>query len=223
MSILARIRRVVQANMHDLLDKVDTPEMEIESRVDELHRALGEARRALAGYAVTRKRLASDRESLERKQEDLQTRAEEALRAGNEALARDCLAERVRVEQRLEQVIPAAEKSAATFTEMKDNLVALGEQLKMARAKLAELRARKRSAEARQAAGEKLEQARHAAAEAVGFDRLEEQVSEAETDIEIQEEIQAELGDIEDKLEAGDTESRIDHELSQLKRKVGSN
>ena len=43
MSIIDRIRRIAQANIHSLLDKVDTPEMVIQDKIGELEKTMTEA------------------------------------------------------------------------------------------------------------------------------------------------------------------------------------
>lgn len=220
MSILERIRRIARANVHDLLDKVDTPEMEVQSKIDELQKALGEARRALAGFAATHKRLESDHRHLEQTVKDLASKAEDALRSGDESAAREAIVEKVKTEARRSRLAPAVARSEATYKEMKDTLVSLNDQLKAARLKMAELQSRKRAAEARQAMGEKFEKARTAAEAGGGFERLEDEVLEAETDVEIQEEIRAELSGAEPQAETESVDSQVEDELAALKQKI---
>ena len=80
MSIIDRIRRIAQANIHSLLDKADTPEMALREKIEELEKTIGEAKEALASYGVSRKRLEMERAQSERAIEEWMQKAEAELK-----------------------------------------------------------------------------------------------------------------------------------------------
>jgi phage shock protein A len=57
MSIFDRIRRIAGANINWLLDKVEVPEQELESKIKELQETIQEGRESAAAYGATFRRL----------------------------------------------------------------------------------------------------------------------------------------------------------------------
>ncbi len=216
MAILERIRRIARGNITQWLNQVETPEAEVEEKIHELEGASVEAKNALAGFAVTYKRLEKQLHEYELSRDDLQNRAESALTAGDEKTARRFLAERMKVEERWQQLRPVLESRRATYNELKEHLVEIHDQLSQARARLLDLRARKRAADAEQAMGRQLERL-----DGIGeplFERLEEEVLGSESRVEIDRELRGDL-------QTADTakalrDAKVDAEMAALKSKL---
>ena len=66
MSIFDRMRRITKANINWLLDKVEPPEKELESKIKELEETVQEGRESAASYGATFKRLQRELEQLKR-------------------------------------------------------------------------------------------------------------------------------------------------------------
>ena len=216
MSILDRMRRITKANINWLLDKVEPPEKELESKIKELEETMQEGRESAASYGATFKRLQRELEQLERQQGDLKGKAERALKAGDEDTARKALTEKVKLAERISQIRPGVEHGSRTYDVLRDNIVKLQEQLKAARVKLQDLRARKRVAEAQSAFEKQLGKTAAVGGEAMGFDRLEDEVLQAEAEVEIRQEIHSDaLTDVQ--LAERSRDLQVEAELQAMK------
>jgi phage shock protein A len=213
MSILARVGRIAKANINWLLDKAEPPEQELQAKIAELTAAIQECKVAAATYGATFRKLQQEVGQLSASQSQLQSQAEQALRSGDEDTARRLLSQKLSITQRLTNLAPGVQQGREVFDRLRDNLARLGDQLIQARAKLAELRTRQVSAEARKAFSEQLDGVSGATAPAM-FERMETQVIGAEAQAEVLEEIQG--GD----LEQRSRDLQIDAELESLRERL---
>lgn len=216
MAILDRIRRIAKGNITHWLNQVETPEAEVLAKITELEGASTEAKNALAGFAVTYKRLEKNLDSLRASRDDLSARAESALNAGDEAAARRALAEKVKTDERIQNLEPVLTSRRETYDELKENLVEIQDQLNQARSYMMDLRARKRAAEAEKSMGRQLDNLR-SPGEFV-FDRLEDEVLETESQVEIEREMRGEFRPHDPTAERRDI--KVDAELAALKAKI---
>lgn len=216
MSIFDRIRRIAGANINWLLDKVEVPEQELEAKIKELGETIQEGRESAAVYGATFRRLEHEYEALKQRQQELTQRAEQALKAGDEPTARQALTEKVSIAERAAQIQPGLEKGRKTSEMLRDNLMRLQDQLKAARLKLADLKARKRTAEAQKAFDQHLTKTMGLGGENVAFDRLEDEVLQTEAEVEIRQEMHGDaLSDVE--LAQRSRELQIEAELQAMK------
>ncbi len=183
MAILDRIRRIARANITQWLNLAETPESEVAAKITELEGAGVEAKNALASFAVAYKRMEKTVRDLEESRDGWQQRAQASLLAGDEDGARRALSEKLRADERRQQLLPVLESRRQTYDELKENLVGIHDQLNQARARLMDLRARKRAALAEQAMGRSLENMPGTGERL--FERLEEDVLEQESRAEI--------------------------------------
>lgn len=216
MAILERIRRIARGNITQWLNQVETPEAEVEEKIHELEGTSVEAKNALASFAVTYKRLEKQLQEYAASQADLQGRAETAMGAGDETSARRFLTERMKVEERLRQLEPVLESRRATYNELKEHLVEIHDQLSQARARLLDLRARKRAADAEHVVGRQLEKLDGGGE--VLFERLEDEVIGSESRVEIDRELRGELHGTDPSKALRD--AKVDAEMAALKSKL---
>jgi phage shock protein A len=221
MSIIDRIRRVAEANINHLLDRADTPEAALEAKVLELGSTIEEAKTAVAGFAVTHKRLERDIASLQQTREEWHRQAADAVKRGDDAVARRALGERAKVTDRLARLEPALDSSSKTYGGLKNDLVRLHDQLVAARAKLRELQSRRRAATAQKAFGERVDGMAADRSE-TEFGRFEDQVVEEEAAAEIGRELRGETTPLAARLQAQDEAARVESELEALKRELES-
>jgi len=216
MSVFDRIRRIAKANIDWILDKVEVPEQELESKIKELEETIQEGRESAAAYGATFRRLEHEYEQLKQQEQELTKRAQQAIKVGDEAAARAALTEKVNLSERATQIQPGIENGRKTFEMLRDNLVRLQEQLKAAKLKLADLRARKRTAEAQKAFDEHLGKVVGVSADGPAFDRLEDEVLQTEAEVEIRQEMRGDsLSDIE--LAQRSRELQVEAELQAMK------
>jgi phage shock protein A len=222
MSILDRIRRITKANINWLLDKAEPAEQELEEKIKELEETLLEGRESAASYGATFKRLERELDGLKQQQQECSKKAETALKVGDEDTARAELQIRVELSERIAQISPGVEKGKKTFEMLRENLTKLQQQLKDAKLKLQDLRTRKRVADAQKAFDEHLQKATSMSPEGVAFDRLEEQVEQTETEVEIRGQMQA--GTLTDyELAQKSRELQVEAELSEMKERLEKN
>ena len=219
MSIFDRIQRIAKANINWLLDKAEPAEQELESKIKELEETIFEGRESASMYGATFKRLKTEMEGLQAQQTDLISRAEIAIKAGDENAARVAIDEKVRIAERISQLKPGVEKGQKTYEMLRDNIIKLQEQLKQAKLKLADLKARKDVADAQRAFDKHLNTATSLNPDGVSFDRLEDQVMQAEAEVEIKQEMRGDsMSDIE--LAQRSRQLQVEAELQALKDKL---
>jgi phage shock protein A len=220
MSIIERIRRIAQANIHSLLDKADTPEMALRDKIEELERTIGDAKEALASYAVARKRMEMERAQSERAVLEWMLKAEAELKGGKEAAARNALTLRIRSRERAERLGKMFEESGKTYEELKENLVILNDQLHAAKLSLSELRIREKAARAQKTFGGKLDRAMATSGRDINFSSYEEEVMQKEMEAEIDREVRIDMAAIEREIEQKAVDSIVDADLEALKAKL---
>ena len=221
MSIIDRIRRIAQANIHSLLDKADTPEMVLQDKIGELEKTISEAKEALAAFAVSQKRLEMEQSNSERAVTEWTQKAELELKSGKEAAARNALVYRIRSRERVDRLSGMLDRSRKIYEELKENLVVLSDQLKAARISLSELQSRKKAAEAQRAFGGKLEKAMAVSGRDLNFSPFEEEVLQTEMEVEIDREVRSDMASIDKEIEKQEVDSKVDAELEALKKKLG--
>jgi phage shock protein A len=221
MSIIERIRRIAKANIHSLLDKADTPEMVMREKIEELEDAIGEAKQALAGYAVSRKRLEMERDQSERAVVEWAHKAEVELKRDKESAARNALTLRIRSQERVERLGKMIDESRKTFEELKENLVILNDQLHAAKLNMSELQIRKRAADAQKAFGGKLDKAMSVSSGDINFTSFEDEVLQTEMEVEIDREVRGDMAAIDQEIEQKAFESIVNSEMIMLKKKLG--
>lgn len=219
MSIFDRIRRITKSNINWLLDKAEPAEQELEAKIAELEETLLEGRESAAAYGATFKRLENEMVQLQQQEAECVKKAETALKAGDDETARTVLQEKVQLSERISQMAPGVEKGRQTFEMLRDNLIKLQQQLKDAKLKLQDLRARQRIADAQNAFDEHLQKATGTSPGGVAFDRLEDEVAQSEAEVEIRGQMQAgSLSEYE--LAQKSRDLQVEAELQALKDKL---
>jgi len=220
MAIFERIQRIIKANTNWLLDKIEPPQQELESRIRELEGALQDGRECAASYGATFRRMEKQASALTGEQAQWQAKAETAVAGGDDDVAREALSEKVRLTERLASLTPGLERGKQTYEQLRDNLVSLGDQLQAAKNKLAELRARQRTADAHKQFGKQLGRLADVA-EGDAFERMEDTVLQTEAEVEIQEDMRGQSMSAAE-LEQRSRELQVDAELRAMKQQLGT-
>jgi phage shock protein A len=221
MSIINRIRRIAEANLHGWLDKMDVPEIVLQDKIEEMEQAIAEARAALADFASSRKRLEMEHAQSERAVTEWMQKAESDIKGGRESSARNALIQRIRSQNRSSRLSDMLEGSKKTYEELKESLVVLSDQLRSAKLNLSELQSRKRAAEARRAVGGKLDKALSISGRDIDFSTLEEEVAQTEMELEVDHRVRVDMEAIDREIEREKYDSLVDSELEKIKRKLG--
>ncbi len=222
MSIFDRVQRIAKANINWLLDKVEPSEQELESKIKEIEETIQQGRESAASYGATFKRLERELDGLRDRQKTLTAEAELAIKGGDEAVARRLLTEKVKLTERITQIQPGVEQGGKTFELLKSNIIKLQDQLKAAKVKHSDLKARKMAAEAQKAFDQKLGTTTATGSGGVAFDRLEDEVAQVEAEVEIRQEIRGDaLSDLD--LAQKSRDLQVEAELQAIKERLEDN
>ncbi len=115
MGILDRVTTIVRANVNDLLDQAENPEVMLDQYIRELESGVAEAREELVNAMADEKRLAAKLEERKRRVRDWEEKAEQALRLGREETARAAL----RAAQAYQE---EADATSAAWAEQRDKV-----------------------------------------------------------------------------------------------------
>jgi phage shock protein A len=215
-----RIKRMAKGNLIELLDKVDKPELELKGHIRELEEHLQAAKEAVAEFAVTHKKNEKEFEQHKRMQDEWQYKAEASLKAGDEALAKRAIGERIKLEERIKRLEPSLVSSSKTYAQLRQQVIELGDNLKTARTTLVELQSRDRAAKAQQKFGSHIDAASPKGS--IDFSRFEDVILQKEAEVEIEREMRGEMTAIEDRLDQQSVAVRVERELGALKRQVAA-
>jgi len=218
MNLLDRIRRLIRANLNDLLRRAEDPEKIIEQALLDMKEALKEAREQVAAAMAEAKRLEREVESHLKEAALWEEKAKEALKAGREDLAKEAL-------RRRKRALDLAEGFKAQLEEQKGLTDRLMTQLKALEAKIDEAEARKKLLLARKKGVEAAEAVRrmesrlegHPALEA--FEEMEARILAMEDRHEALKELDGQ--DLDKELSALSADKEVEEELLRLKRELG--
>lgn len=138
MNLLLRTRRLVAANLYDWFDRIQSPEQLARHALRELAESIERATSALARSLVAERLLERRRDQQERAAEAWKNRAGNAVRAGDEAVARQALERAFEVSRTTAECDRQLTETRAINAELRRQLAAMrdrhqqaGEQLSL--------------------------------------------------------------------------------------------
>ena len=231
MRIFQRIIDIISANIHDMIDQFEDPEIMLKQAIREMEYSIEAVTKDTAKVLAGEKRLLREYSKNEVEANQWQQRAVQAVQNGDDQLARKALTrkkEHESLSQALKEQMGPVKKAGET---LKVQLSAMKAKLAEAKRHLTGLLVRKRSAEIRKQSRSSLACAQESAFNANAFrkfDRLREKVEEAESEADALDELHSmtDLTSVElagqletDNLAANANELEIDQELNELKSK----
>ena len=225
--------KVISSNFNSLLDKAEDDKKILELNVEEMGDQLKAARQEVISAIAAEKQLKKKAEDLGAEVEKWDKRAELALKSGDEALAREALKQKRRVEGEAE----AAENSRV---EARNQALEMKEELERMEKKLEDVKMRKntiaaRAQQAKAGGGAEGLGAKGGSSAFENFKNLEDKIEGREAENAAMSEVEDALGtrekqDLESKfrdLERGiggkpgkSGESEIDEDLAALKKRI---
>src|SRR6185436_15290355 len=190
MGIFARLARLIKANINDLISKSEDPEKVLNQLVEDMAKQLDEAKKQVAVAIADEKRLAKQAEAEMALVAEWKRKAMMAVRAGDDALAKEALARKKEHTATAEQLRDQWQKQKAGVDQLKLALRALSNKIEEAKRKKGLLIARKKRAEAQKAIQQTLGGLKSASA----FEAFDEMAQRVER-IEAEAEAGAELAD----------------------------
>lgn len=138
MTLIQRMSRLFKADLHGILDCLEEPEEVVKQTIREMEEALATKEQTLTELHAALQRLAADETTVTRAAQEIEQRIDLCFQAGNEALARNFIRQRLETERRAKQVARAAEEIQArrvsleqTIAEQREQLAAVVQQLNM--------------------------------------------------------------------------------------------
>ncbi len=222
MGIFARLAQLIKSNINDLINRSEDPEKMLNQIIVDMNTQLLEAKKQVAKSIADEKKLAKQLEAEKAKIDDWEKRAMMAVRAGDDALAKEALSRKREHEGLAEQYQVQWSKQKQAVDQLKLALRALNGKIEEAKRKKALLIARKKRAEAQQAIQETMSGLKNASA-FEAFDRMEGRIVQMEAEAEAAAELHEETtGDVlAHRFRELETTQGADEDLLALKRKMG--
>lgn len=148
MKLLARISKLITANINSLLDEAEDPEVMVKQLIRDIEESIVELRRETVKAVANEKQLEKQLSSTVDLIIDLESKARLALEKDEEALAREVLKKKLRTEKTRDNLTKEHKSSVNLSAQLKSDLVRLEDRAQEVRRKKEELIRRKLSAEA---------------------------------------------------------------------------
>lgn len=220
-SLFKRISDVLSANINDLIDKVEDPDRMIRQIIREMEESILRAREGVVEAIASEKRLQKELEYNQRQSDEWLKKAEEALRADREELARSALARKKEHDDICKALQPSWESARNTSESLKTQLRALEAKLEEARRKRGTLVARQKAAEARQQMGKTLSDFQTGVSAQMNFARMEDKVADMEAQTAALDELERDESQLEKEFFQMEVHNEVEAELLKLKDKLG--
>jgi len=220
MGIFSRFNRVLKSNLNSMMDRAEDPAKLIDQTIREMESELKEAKKELVQTLGTAKRLEKKKAELEEEIAKWEDKAVLALKAGDEALAREALKFKQKAQRDADEAHGRATEAENAAFEMKDTLEEIEQKIDDLKARKGSLAAKVRRA--RQDPGEDTISGRGGAFG--DLERLSGRIDRLESEVEAH--------DVLDDPQARDFDQRfrrleremktdkVDDELEALKRRL---
>ncbi|MBM4374460.1 MAG: PspA/IM30 family protein [Deltaproteobacteria bacterium] len=222
MGIFARLADLIKSNLNDMISRAEDPEKMLNQVIIEMANQLIEAKKGVAEAIAMEKKLLKQAEEEAAKVTEWERRAMMAVRAGDDALAKEALNRKKEHQSHAETLKAQWAKQKAQVDQIKLALRALNGKIEEAKRKKQVLIARKRQAEARKKIQETMAGLQNASAFET-FQRMEDRILQMEGEADAAGELAEEYsGDtLAQKFKTLEQTSGSDEELLDLKRKMG--
>ncbi|MDX2507313.1 MAG: PspA/IM30 family protein [Gammaproteobacteria bacterium] len=221
-NVFRRINDLINANINDLIDKVEDPERMIKQIIREMEENIRHSKEGVITAIASEKRLFRELEQHRSKCEEWQLKAEVAIKNANEELARAALGQKKQHEMILNRVEPMWRAASRTSSDLKHQLKQLEDKLVDAKRKQGSLVARQRAAQTQEYmlnAGVDFDA--HLITQD-NFNRMEDKVMEMEARAQARSELEGQQSLQEEIYVEMEIEAEINSEMDELKRKFTS-
>ena len=219
-SIFKRVSDIINANLNDLIDRLEDPERIIKQIIREMEDNIRQAKEGVINAIASEKQLFRELEKHRNHAQEWLSKAETALQADKEDLARSALARKKEIDQIITSLEPAWASAKATSDRLKAQLLQLENKLEETKRKRSTLLARQRATEARQQMDSTMDTFRAGLDAQARFDRMEDKVEEMEARVEAMDELNNDMSALEKEFLHLEADADVETELNDLKMKM---
>lgn len=222
MGIFGRIAQLIKSNLNDLINRAEDPEKMLNQVIVDMNAQLVEAKKQVAVAIADEKRLQKQYEAEQAVSQEWERKAMMAVRAGDDALAKEALARRKEHESLATTLKEQFDKQHKAVESIKTALRALNNKIEEAKRKKNVLIARKKRAEAMKTIHDTMAGLSDTSAFET-FDRMAEKIEKIEAEAEAGAELAENYsGDVlATKFKQLEQTAGQDSDLEELKRKMG--
>jgi phage shock protein A len=221
MGIFARLAALIKSNLNDLISNAEDPEKMLNQVVIDMGNQLIEAKKQVAVAIADEKRLAKQAEGESAKAAEWERRAMMAIRAGDDALAKEALQRKKEHDGLAATYQDQWSKQKKQVDQLKLALRVLNAKIEEAKRQKQVLIARQRRASAQKKIQETMAGLNNSSAFET-FDRMKEKVEQMEAEADAATEMAAETGDtLAHKFGELEVQQGADDELVALKQRMG--
>ena len=220
MSIFERLGDLVKSNVNDLIDRAENPEKMVKQIIIDMEEQLRKATQGLGSAMGSLNQVNKQLANAQMQSDGWKEKAKQCLEAGNEALAKQALDNKVKQDKLVVQYQEMSTSMQAQVDEIKSQVDILKQKLEEARSRQAMLAARSRMADAKSDMAKTLGGMDSSSAFAK-MEKMERKVEEKESqaaafaDVSGVESLQS------DPFARMERDSQIDMELQKLKEELG--
>jgi phage shock protein A len=222
MGLWKRLAQLLTSNVNDIVDGSADPERMLDQVVGEMRGQLVEAKKQVAVAIADERRLKQQVEAEQKAAADWERKAVLAIKAGDDALARQALMRQRDHEGVAAQLGAQHEKQAHAVEQLKIALRALNTKIEDAERKKTVLVAKQRRAEAMRSIEGTLTGMRDSSALET-FNRLERKIDQAEAEADAEVELGREMtgSTVKQRFDDLERDASADEALAALKQKMG--
>ncbi len=217
MGIFDRVKRVVSANLNDLVNKAEDPEKMLEQAILEMQEDLIQLRQGVAQAIAAQKRTEKQYNDAYNETNKWQRNAQLALQKGDENLARQALERKKTFNESGNELKTSLDQQTVQVDSLKRNLIQLESKISEAKTKKEMLKARITAAKAQEQL-QGMVRGMNSSSAMAAFERMEEKVLMQEARAQSSAELAG--ADLESQFAALEAGSDVDDELAALKAQM---
>ncbi|NMF66344.1 PspA/IM30 family protein [Brasilonema octagenarum] len=217
MGLFDRMKRVVSANLNDLVSKAEDPEKILEQAVLEMQEDLVQLKQGVAQAIAAQKRTEKQYNDAQNEINKWQRNAQLALQKGEENLARQALERKKTFTDTSNALKASLDQQTGQVETLKRNLIQLESKISEAKTKKEMLRARITAAKAQEQL-QGMVRGMNSSSAMAAFDRMEEKVLTQEARAQSAAELAG--ADLENQFASLESGSDVDDELAALKAQM---
>jgi phage shock protein A len=219
MGILGRLSTMIKSNVNDLIDSMQDPAKEIDQMVRDMEESAREARSEVATCMAEEKRLSKRIETLTAEAKSWEDKAAMAVRAGDDALAREALARKAEKETERAETQKSLQEQEVYVDQLAVGLKALDARVKDVKLRQGSLREKARASKR----GGSAVSTKTSAFD--DFERMSSKIDAVEAEASLGDELSGRTPasiDAERKLNQMSEKNSMDDALAELKKKLNN-